>query len=326
MMAATERSRIVPAATAPASGGREPWRFATASLADAAAKMAAVAGSQPLQATVLFADICGFSAISAALGPQATVRLLNEHFARLVGCIEAEGGGVDKFIGDAVMAVFAGNDAGSASDEGHARRAVRSAIAMMRAIDAWNREPPRSNLVPLRLGIGIHSGSVVAAGIGPSHCQSRTVVGADVNLAFRLERACRLYRAGILISGRTVRRAGRCHRWRPIDSLAFDGCTHPFGIFEVLDYHTEASFPSLGSVLDLYRHGLAAYRRGRPADALRIFDKALLLNPDDGPSQVYRNRCHAELAGGHRPASAQGCANRRCAMQQTGIGDGALLR
>ncbi len=321
-MAAARRRAIVstdPSAAA-GPGGRgasvapdaEPWRHAACALAQvaaeiaaaeiAAAEIAATPAAAPAQATVLFADIRGFTATAEALGPQAAVRLLNDHFTKMVGCIEGEGGVVDKFIGDAVMAVFAADAGGSR----HADRAVRTAIAMMRAVDDGNRQRAGRLPAPLAIGIGIHTGSVIATRLGPPHRASRTVIGEGASLAFRLERASRLYAAGILISAQTRRRLGGGYCWRPIDTLALKGRVRPVAVCEVLDHHTEASFPALARVLDAYRLGIAAYRRGRLAAALAAFAQALALHPADGPSRLYRQRCRAALALVAAPARAEG--------------------
>jgi class 3 adenylate cyclase len=200
------------------------------------AEAAAASSGCPVTAAVLFADIRGFSAIAEALGPQATVRLLNEHFTRVAACVERHGGIVDKFIGDAALAVFLDDGAGE-----HAERAVRAAVVLMRATASWSRSRARAGLAPLPLAIGIDAGPVVAAAIGPPHRSTPTVIGDGVNTASRLERACRLHGAGILISGRTsVCLFGR-YRLRRIDrpGTAVPGAAGG-AIFEVLAGQVDA--------------------------------------------------------------------------------------
>lgn len=194
------------------------------------AEAAAASCGCPVAAAVLFADIRGFSAIAEALGPQATVRLLNEHFARVAACIERHGGIVDKFIGDAALAVFLDDGGGE-----HAERAVRAAVVLMRAMAGWNRRRTRAGLAPLPLAIGIDTGPVVAAAIGPPHRSTPTVIGDGVNSAARLERACRVHGAGILISGRTSAGLFGHYRLRRIDRPGNAGVGGAAGaIFEVL--------------------------------------------------------------------------------------------
>jgi adenylate cyclase len=174
-------------------------------------------------------------------------------------------------------------------------RALRAALAMIEALAGWNRVRRRQRLEPIEIRIGINSDRVFWGGIGAPQRRDVTVIGEGVNLAARLERACKHYHARILISGGTRRRLQGRYRLRLADHLLLPGESRPTTVYEVLDYHSERSFPQMAAVLRHYRRGLACIRGRRFADAVRAFDQALALNPQDPLAQLHRSRCLACL-------------------------------
>src|SRR6185503_10587278 len=131
-----------------------------------------------------FSDIRGYTTLTERLGAQEVVAFLNEHFTAMTDEIVAHGGTIDKFMGDAVMAVF-GDPGKPAPDD--AIRAVRAAIAMVQRREALNRERSRRGLEPIEIGVGIDSGLIVMGNIGSSRRFTFTVIGDAVNSASRLE-------------------------------------------------------------------------------------------------------------------------------------------
>ncbi|MGQ9364790.1 adenylate/guanylate cyclase domain-containing protein [Azospirillum sp. ST 5-10] len=144
---------------------------------------AAGLSSEEREVTVMFTDIRGFSALAEDLGAADTAALLNEHFTQLADCIEAEGGTVDKFIGDAIMAFWGAPE----EQADHAARALRAAHAIADAVHADNRRRAASGLAPVRVRIGLHSGPVVVGNIGSASRINYTIVGDTVNVAARVE-------------------------------------------------------------------------------------------------------------------------------------------
>jgi len=134
------------------------------------------------EATVLFTDIVGFTALSETMQTREVAQLLNDHFATLVGCVEAEGGIVDKFIGDGMLAVWSASDPAS-----NAAHAIAAALAIADGANAMLQDPARRCGTPLRLRIGIHSGPVLAGNLGAAGRVNYTVIGDTVNVASRLE-------------------------------------------------------------------------------------------------------------------------------------------
>ena len=244
-------------------------------------------GGQSVPATVLFSDIRAFTTISEQLGAQGTVALLNEYFTLMVDCIQREEGMLDKFIGDAIMAAF-GIPVAHQDD---ADRAVRASIAMMRELKVWNVQRAAEGKMPVDIGIGLNTDSVVSGNIGSKKRMDYTIIGDGVNLASRLESACKQYGAHILISEFTCRQLRGTYRTREIDFVVVKGKTQPIAVHEVLDYHGEDSYPHLIDALGYFRDGLARYRAGRWSDARSLFSQVLSLNPADKPAKLYMERC-----------------------------------
>lgn len=171
-------------------------------------------GGNTVTATVLFSDIRGFTEISEKLSAAAVVSLLNRYFSVISRCVSAEGGMVNKFIGDAIMAVF--NT--PVDHEFHASAAVKAALAMQRARDSINRELAAENLPQIKSGFGIHTGEVVAGNIGSESRMEFTVIGDTVNTASRLEGACKKLNREILLSEACVEKA----RSENIEGIGFE--------------------------------------------------------------------------------------------------------
>jgi class 3 adenylate cyclase len=159
--------------------------------------------SEQRELTVLFTDLSGFSSMAESRPAEETARLLNEHFSRITACIEAEGGTVDKFLGDAVMAFWGAPERRT----DHAIRALRAAAAMQRAY----RDDPMRRDFGLGLRVGIHSGLVLVGDIGTPERMNYTIIGDAVNVASRLVELCHDYgQAGdviVLLTETTVQAA-----------------------------------------------------------------------------------------------------------------------
>jgi adenylate cyclase len=247
-----------------------------------------VLGGQSIEATVLFSDVRSFTTLSEELGPQGIISLLNEYFTLMVDCITDQGGMLDKFIGDAIMAVF-GTAKRHEDDED---RAVKTAIAMMKQLHGFNRRRLADGKRPIDIGIGLNTDTVVSGNIGSPKRQDYTVIGDGVNLAARLEGACKEYGAHILISEYTLKKLKSTYRLREMDKVVVKGKTKPVAIFEVVDYHTEETFPNMMGVLQAFQYGLTSYRNAQFDQAIKAFGEGLILNPNDAATKLYIERCH----------------------------------
>ncbi|MCX5831905.1 MAG: GAF domain-containing protein [Deltaproteobacteria bacterium] len=246
-----------------------------------------ILGGKSTVATVLFSDIRGFTTLTEELGAQGTVSLLNEYFTLMVDCIRKEGGMLDKFIGDAAMAAF-GVPLPHDDDED---RAVRAAIGMINALRTWNVQRLADGKKPVNMGIGLNTDTIVSGNIGSPKRMDYTLIGDGVNLASRIESLCKQYHANILISENTYKRLKGTYRIREVDRVQVKGKTHNVGIYEVLDYHDETTYPSLIEVVGHFRDGLTLYRRREWDSAITRFEEALRLNPNDQVCQMYVERC-----------------------------------
>ena len=132
---------------------------------------------------MLFSDVRGFTTLTEKLGAQGTVSLLNDYFTIMVDCIQRESGMLDKFIGDAIMAVF-GLPIAHEDDED---RAVRTAVSMSYELYDWNKERVAHGQIPVDIGIGLNTDVVVSGNIGSPKRMDYTIIGDGVNLAARLE-------------------------------------------------------------------------------------------------------------------------------------------
>jgi adenylate cyclase len=246
-----------------------------------------VLGGKSVNATVLFSDIRNFTGLAEEVGAHGTVTLLNEYFTIMVDCIQQHEGMLDKFIGDAIMAVF-GLPVAHPDDPD---RAVRAAIAMVSQLWNWNADRVAAGNRPIDIGVGLNTDVVVSGNIGSPKRMDYTIIGDGVNLASRLESACKQYSARILISENTYRLLRGVYRIREVDQVVVKNRQEAVTVFEVLDYYTEETFPNLVEAVEYFNNGLFHYRNQRWDKAMTSFREAVSLNPSDKLPQLYIERC-----------------------------------
>ena len=239
------------------------------------------------EVTIFFSDIREFTSLSEQLDAREMVEILNRYFTGMVDIVFKHSGTLDKFIGDALMAVF-GAPFGSPDD---ADNAVAAAVDMLIHLRVFNAGMQAEHGRRIEIGVGIDTGSVVAGTIGSPKRMDYTVIGDHVNLAARIEAANKYYGTKILISEHTLERLDRRDRMREIDLVRVHGRERPVALHEILDYHTEESFPGLDIVLAAFEKGLALYRRREWRAAAEHFAAALEANPDDRPARLFLERC-----------------------------------
>ena len=247
-----------------------------------------IMGGLDTTATLLFSDLRSFTSITESLGAQGTVKLLNEYFEIMVECISEQGGMLDKFIGDAIMAAF-GLPISHEDDED---RGVKAGINMITRLWSWNEQREKDGKPPLDMGLGLNTDKIVAGNIGSQKRMDYTMIGDGVNLAARLESACKQYSARILISDYTFKKLKGTYRIRYIDDVVVKGKIEPIGVHEVLDYHNDKTFPNLMDVVNHFNEGRKFYKKGDFDKAINSFKDCLRANPNDNLSKTYIERCN----------------------------------
>lgn len=174
--------------------------------------------------TILFADIRNFTALSEGMSPDENFAFINAYLAEMGPVIAQHGGFIDKYIGDAIMALF------ERADDG-----VRAGLAMMAILERFNAKRQAAGAEPIVIGIGLNSGSLMMGTIGERHRMDGTVISDAVNLAARLEGLTKDYRVPLLVSQFTVDRLDdpEAYALRPVDTVVVRGRTQPVAIFEV---------------------------------------------------------------------------------------------
>jgi adenylate cyclase len=240
---------------------------------------------------VLFSDIRGYTGMSEQLTAQEMVTQLNQYFQRMVSVVFARQGAVDKFIGDAMMAVWGRfrDDPAESELAEDAIHAVDAALAMRAELTLLNAGWRANRQTELAIGIGIHQGEAVVGEIGSEERAELTAIGDSVNLGSRLEGATKDYGLDLLVSEPVRRRCGSRFRFRSVDLVRVKGKNQPVEVFTVLGTH-DAPAPS---GLDPFETGMVCYRQGRFEDALDYFKNAAAEGMDDDLTELFKRRCTA---------------------------------
>jgi adenylate cyclase len=242
-------------------------------------------GGKEIQGTLFFSDIKDFTSISEKMSPHDLVTLLNEYFSFTTEVILRNEALLDKYIGDAIMAIFGA----PISTTDHAIRACNAALEIQHLLkhnDRLNR-PDRPHLTTR---IGINSGPVVVGNIGSTQRLDFTAIGDTVNLASRLEGLNKMYGTKIMISETTWKGASSAFTAREIDLVRVKGKNEPIHIYELVGKKGEVLEATEKEII-LFHEGLAFYR-GRSFDkGAAIFQSILSRQPGDGPSQEFLQRC-----------------------------------
>jgi adenylate cyclase len=238
------------------------------------------------EATILFSDIRAFTSLSEKMHPTDVVLMLREYFTLMVDAVFEYQGTIDKFIGDALMAIFGA----PTPQPNHAELAVLTALRMQTLLEEFNEQRQQKGLLPVEIGVGIHSGNVVVGNIGSEQRLEYTAIGDSVNLASRLESINKEYGTHIIITEMTLQQIQRELVCRKLDEVRVKGRREPVKIYDVLG--TPETIPDgMRQLCQLFEQGTVLYRKRQWYDALECFRKVLHDVPDDGPSQCYLERC-----------------------------------
>ena len=269
------------------------YRYMTPSVADrvmALGEEGMMVGERK-DVTVLFSDIRGYTTLTEELEAADVVSMLNEYFETMVEAVFHCEGTLDKFIGDALMAVFGA----PLPLDNHAWAAVKAALDMRRRLVAFNRDRLQKGQPELRIGIGLSSGEVVSGNIGSQRKMDYTVIGDGVNLSARLESITKQYGCDIVLSEHTVELCKDQIWVRELDLIRVKGKLKPVKIYELIGDRAQPLTQDMATFLALYREGREAYINRKFHSAIALFDKAHALQPQDSTVEIYLERAQAYI-------------------------------
>jgi adenylate cyclase len=238
--------------------------------------------------TMLFSDLVGFTTLAEKADPEALVAQLNEYLTRMTSVVFSNGGTLDKFIGDAIMAVW-GNvrSFGVAQD---AKNCARAALGMRRELRQLNEKWRDEGRMGLGMGIGINQGEVIVGNIGSQERMDPTVIGDAVNLASRLEGLTRIYGVDILVGATAAELVRDEFHLRSVARVQVKGKTKPVDVFTFIGARNEDVDPQLLKWLESYEEGLEKFRVRDFTEAKILFSRFLEFYPDDFLAKMYLDR------------------------------------
>lgn len=247
-----------------------------------------VLGGERREITAFFSDVAGFTSISEKLSPEALVELLNEFLTEMTDIIQAHNGTVDKFEGDAIIAMFGA----PVPQADHSAAACAASIDMQQRLEVLREKWEKEKQLTIRMRIGLCSGPAVVGNMGSNKRFDYTMMGDTVNTAARLEGANKQYNTYVMISETTYEQVREIMVARELDAVNVVGKAVPIKIYELIGYLGRVDALVM-EILSLYASGLEAYRRREWDAAEQFFHQVLTISPDDGPSRVMINRCAA---------------------------------
>ncbi|MDZ7289167.1 MAG: CHASE2 domain-containing protein [candidate division KSB1 bacterium] len=244
-------------------------------------------GGDHKYATAFFSDIQDFTTISEKLSPEALITQLNEYLSVMTDIVLAYGGYLDKYVGDAVVAVF-----GVPLDQiDHAERACFAALDMKRALVELRKKWVARRKPVFEARIGINTGEMVAGNIGGQKRFNYTVIGDDVNLASRLEGTNKMYGTQIMIGEETHAQAKDKIIARELDFIRVKGKSRPVRVYELCARRDDDFDKKLARAFTHFARGLELYRLQKWQNAIFEFRRVLELKPNDGPAKEFLRRC-----------------------------------
>ncbi|OAF15488.1 adenylate cyclase [Bradyrhizobium centrolobii] len=259
----------------------------------ASGKMPAL-GGETRNVTMFFSDLSGFSSIAEKMTPGELVALMNEYLSAMTDIIEGQGGYVDKYIGDSIVAMFGA----PADDPAHARNAVRAALKCHQRLAELNAGNAAFAGRDLSHRIGLNSGEAVVGNIGSRRRFNYTVMSDTVNVASRLEGANKYYGTAIMASETTMAQTGDAFAWRELDSIRVLGRGEPIRVFEPLA-EKGAESAEQKKAAAVYAEGLACWRAREFGKAVEAFERTAEIDP---PSALFARRARALTTNPPPPA------------------------
>ena len=236
--------------------------------------------------TVLFSDIRDFTTISEGLTPEKNFAFINEYLSYMEPQIQKHGGFIDKYIGDAIMALFAN----SADD------ALKGAIAMLEELKTYNQLQQQKNLNPLRIGIGLHTGRLILGTVGGFGRMDGTVIGDAVNLSSRVEGLTKTYRVSLLITHQTLAGLNNPleYNFRFIEQVRAKGKAKAVGLFEVFSADPPELRKAKTATKEKFERAVLLYQGDFFQEAARLFQDCVDYHDGDRVAGYYLERCYCQ--------------------------------
>lgn len=266
-------------------------------LADGSAKM----GGDRKEVSVLFSDIRGYTSLSEVLSAEDVVSMLNEYFETMVESVLIHKGTLDKYIGDAIMAVFGT----PLALPDHAWLAVQTAIDMRCRLKEFNakrveklkpKDQKEFDLVNIKIGIGVNSDSVISGNIGCTKRMEFTSIGDGVNLGSRLEGTSKVYGTDIIISETTYKNCADRIWTRELDRIQVKGKNQPISIYEVYGLRSDPLSASHEQIIELYHKARDFYHQMKFGKAIGLFGEVLELDKLNKAASMHLMRCQHFLS------------------------------
>ena len=233
--------------------------------------------------SVLFADIRSFTTLSENMSPEDNFKFINAFLSRMEPVINECYGFIDKFIGDAIMALFSGK----------ADDAVSAGIAMLKRLHEYNQHRMDRGRIPIQIGIGINTGFLMLGTVGGQNRIDSTVISDSVNLASRIEGLMKVYNVPLLVSHHTIDRLVEPERYsfRQIDHVQVKGKSEVITIYEVFNADPPHILEGKLQTAEKFNNGLLLFEKGDYKEADQIFRACLRENPNDHVAEFYMTRC-----------------------------------
>ena len=238
--------------------------------------------------TIMFSDIREFTALSEKMTPQENFKFINDYLSLMEPIIDGYHGFVDKYIGDGIMALFP-----TSADD-----AVQGALAMLKQLAKYNQNQHSEDLLPIQIGIGLHTGPLMLGTVGGPNRMDGTVISDAVNLASRVEGLTKIYGTPLLITEQThIKLADPLeYHIRVIDAVKVKGKSEVVTVYEIYDAEPSENLALKDQTRDNFEEGFVLYHWEEYQDAQPFFEKVLQVNENDKAAQIYLERCEKILS------------------------------
>ena len=247
--------------------------------------------------SILFSDIRSFTTLSESMTPEENFKFVNSYLKHMGPLVRENNGYIDKFIGDAIMALF----------DRSPEDAVKTAVIMLETLSEYNAGRKRAGYKPIRIGVGVNTGTMILGTVGESDRMEGSVISDAVNLAARLEGLTKLYRTPLLISETTMQHLQKDYfTTRLIDRVSVKGKNVPILVYEVLDAESKNNKEKKLSQLNTFNQAYDLYQNQSFEKALIKFTECFESFEEDKVSKLYIDRCNNLISNGWNPQTWDG--------------------